>query len=207
MGRREKTDMALFWDIFILIITLAGGIFIQFFARLSPWIILPGSFAVILCLPSFWGYGLVLGFWFCCAFNTFQPEQENKIDAPNRISALKIFLFSLLTFSGFILTLILLWKLKLTTPLQSLEREIFAWIFLGMIEVSLYKIIARLSPGLYRIPMGYGIAVLNFLMLLYWIFAQGIVVIVLTLFTLLIINPLLLSWVEPRQQEPFTWRR
>lgn len=199
--------MYLIGEIFILLLTLAGGIFIQFFTRLSPQIILAGSFPIILCLPSFWGYGLVAGFWLCCAFITFQPEQENQIDAPNRVSGLKILCFSLLTFSGFLLTLILLWKLKLTSPLKPLEREIFAWIFLCLVEVSLYKIIARLSPGLYRIPMGYGIALLNFLMILYWIFAHGIVVIVLTLLTLLVINPLLLTWVEPKQQEPYTWRR
>lgn len=199
--------MYLIGEIFILILTLAGGIFIQFFARLSPWVILAGSFPVILCLPSFWGYGLVAGFWLCCAFNTFEPERENQIDAPNRVSGLKILWFSLLTFSGFLLTLILLWKLKITSPLKPMEREIFAWIFLGFVEVSLYKIIARLSPGLYRVPMGYGIAVLNFLMILYWIFARGIVVIVLTLLTLLVLNPLLLTWVEPRQQEPYTWRK
>ena len=199
--------MVLIGQIFILLLSLAGGIFIQFFARLSPWIILAGSFPVILSLPSFWGYGLVAGFWLCCAFNTFQPERENQIDAPNRASWLKILWFSLLTFSGFLLTLVLLWKLKITSPLTLLEREIFAWIFLGLVEVSLYKIIARLSPGLYRIPMGYGIASLNFLMVFYWIFARGIVVILLTLLTLLVINPLLLTWVEPRQQEPFTWRR
>lgn len=199
--------MVLFWNIFILLLTLAGGIFLQFFSRISPWIILVGSFLVILCLPPFWGYGLVCGFWLCCAFNTFQPDQENHIDAPNRVSGLKILWFSLLTFSGFLLTLILLWKLKITTSISSVEREIFAWIFLGFVEVSLYKIIARLSPGLYRIPMGYGIAALNFLMIFSWIFNQGIVVIVLTLLTLLVINPLLLTWVEPRQQETYSWRR
>lgn len=199
--------MYLIWAILILLLTLAGGLFIQFFSRLSPWIILAGSFPVILCLPSLWGCGLVCGFWLCCAFNTFQPEQENQIDAPNRIGGLKILWFSLLTFSGFLLTLILLWKLKVTSPLSSLEREIFAWIFLSLVEVSLYKIIARLSPGLYRIPMGYGIAGLNFLMILYWIFSQGIVVIVLTLLTLLVLNPLLLTWVEPRRQETYTWRK
>jgi hypothetical protein len=200
--------MYLFWDILIILLAMAGGIGIQFFARLSPWIILAGSFPVILFLPSFWGYGLVCGFWLCCAFNTFQPERENQIDAPNRVSAFKILWFSLLAFSGFLLTLILLWKLKVTSPLSSLEREIFAWIFLGLVEVSLYRIIARLSPGLYRIPMGYGIAALNFLMILYWIFAQGIIVIALTLLTMLVLNPLLLTWVEPRQKgETLTWRK
>lgn len=200
--------MYLFWDILIMLLAMAGGIGIQFFTRLSPWIVLAGSFPVILFLPSFWGYGLVCGFWLCCAFNTFQPERENQIDAPNRVSALKILWFSLLAFSGFLLTLILLWKLKVTSPLSSLEREIFAWIFLGLVEVSLYRIIARLSPGLYRIPMGYGIAALNFLMILYWIFAQGIIVIALTLLTMLVLNPLLLTWVEPRQKgETLTWRK
>jgi hypothetical protein len=200
--------MYLIWDILILLLTLAGGLAIQFFSRLSPWIILGGSFLAILCLPSFWGYGLVCGFWLCCAFNTFQPERENQIDAPSRVSALKILGFSLLTFSGFLLTLILLWKLKVTSSLSSQEREIFAWIFLAVVEVCLYKVIARLSPGLYRIPMGYGIAVLNFLMIFYWLLAEGIVVIVLTLLTLLVVNPLLLTWVEPRPQgEAYSWRK
>jgi len=201
--------MELFWAIFIVLITMAAGFVIQFFARLSPWLNLAISFPVILFLPFFWGYGLVGGIWICCAFSTFQPELENQIDSPNRVSWLKTVLFSALTFAGFLLTLILIWKLKLTSTLLPVQREIFAWIFFVVIEVSLYKIVARLAPGLHRIPMGYGMAVLNFLMIFYWIYPRGIFFMALVLVTLLIMNPLILTWVEPlvRQGEPYSWRK
>lgn len=201
--------MDLIWYLLILLLTITGGFTIQFFTRLSPWINLAVSFPVILFLPSFWGYGLVCGIWISCAFSTFHPERENQINSPDRISWLKIFLYSLLTFGGFLLTLILLWKLKLTSTLNPGQREIFAWIFLLVLEICLYKIIARLSPGLYRIPLGYGIAVMNFLMILYWVFAKGLYFMVLIFFTLLVLNPLILTWVEPvsREGEPYLWRK
>ncbi len=201
--------MELFWNIIIILSTLAGGLVIQYFIRLSPWVSLAISFPIILFLPPFYSFGLICGFWLCCAFGTFHPEAESKIDTPNRLRWYKVIGYSLLTFSGFLLTLILLWKLKITTDLPSVQREIFAWVFLIIIEICLYKIIARLSPGLYRIPLGYGIAVLDFLMIFYWLISKGIIFTLLVFLTMLFLSPLILTWVEPvvREGEPYSWRK
>jgi hypothetical protein len=201
--------MELFWSILIILFTMTAGFVIQYYIRLSPWINLAVSFPLVLLIPPSWGFGLICGIWICCAFSTFHPEMENKIDAPNRIRFVKILLYSLLTFSGFLLTLVLLWKFKIMGNPDLAQREVFAWIFLAIVEICLYKVIARLAPGLYRIPLGYGIAVLNFLMILYWVSGKGIYFMVLVFFTMLIVNPLLLTWVEPvaRQGEPYSWRK
>ncbi len=201
--------MELLGSILIILFTMPAGFMIQYYIRLSPWTNLMISVPLVLLIPPLWAFGLVCGVWICCAFNTFHPETANKIDAPNRIGFGNILLYSGLTFLGFLLTLILLWKFKTVSNLSSTQREIFAWIFLAVIEICLYKIIARLTPGLYRIPLGYAMAVINFLMIFYWISTKGIYLTLLVFFTLLILNPLILTWLEPviRQGEPYSWRK
>lgn len=194
--------------ILISLVSLGGGLVFQFFTSISPWINLALSFLLILLLPPFWGLGLVCGLWISCAFITYHPELANQIDKPNRLSLIKVLGFAALTFAGFLMTLILLWRLKITSDLNPMQREVTAWIFLVIIEISLYKVIALLSPGIYRIPLGYGIACLNFLMIFYWVFSEGLYAIILVFLSLMILNPLLLTWVEPvnRQGEPYHWR-
>ncbi len=179
----------------IYLLTLGAGFVAQSFTRLSPWLNLGLSFLLILILPPGWSLGLAAGIWIGCAFFTFNPELD-RLELLRGFSWMKVFLSSLWTFSGFLLTLCLLWKLKLSGYMVVSQREFLAWAFLGLIEICQYRIIAKLSPVLHRIPLGYGVAFFNFLMLLYWLYPLGIPVMALVLVTLLIINPLLLIFVD-----------
>lgn len=188
--------MGVIGSIFIYLLFLFAGFCLQFLARWSPLINLAASYLMVLFLPPAWSLGLTSGIWIACAFFTYNPEQEHHLDTIPAISFRKILLSSVWTFSGFLLTLIFLWKLKVQTNLDLGQRELLAWAFLGLIEICLYRVIARLSPSLYRIPLGYGMAVFNFLLLFYWIYSLGIVWMALIFFTFLIINPLLLLVVD-----------
>jgi hypothetical protein len=173
-----------------------GGFGLQLLVRWSPGIIMALSFLFAGILPTWWSLGLISGSWICCAFFTFNPEQEHQIEIVSAINWRKIFFAALWTFAGFVLTLLFIWRLKISNNLAVFPREILAWIFLISVEICLYRIIAVLVPRLYRIPLGYGIAVLNFLMILYWILPFGILKIGLILLSLLIINPLILVLVD-----------
>jgi hypothetical protein len=188
--------MATTGSIFIFILFLVVGFGLQFLIRWSPWVILAISYLVVAILPPGWSLGLIIGTWISCAFFTFNPEQVYQFEMISAVSWRKTVFSALWTFTGFLLTLIFLWKLKMSNSLELFPREILAWVFLIMIEICLYRIIARLSPRLYRIPLGYGIAFLNFLMILYWIFPFGGLFMLLILVSLLIINPLLLILVD-----------
>jgi hypothetical protein len=188
--------MATSTSIVVNILFFLGGFGWQFLVRRSPWVNLILSFAAAAILPPGWGLGLIIGIWISCAFFTFNPEQERQFETISTVNWQKIFLAALWTFSGFILTLVFLWKLKISDNMGLLPREILAWVFLILIEICLFRIIAKLVPRLYRIPIGYGIAVLNFLMILYWILPLGIWIMGLILLSLLITHPLLLVLVD-----------
>lgn len=183
-------------NIFIFILFLLVGFGLQFLVRWSPWVNLAISYLVVAIFPPVWSLGLIIGTWISCAFFTFNPELEHQFEMISAVSWRKTVFSALWTFTGFLLTLIFLWKLKMSNSLELFPREMLAWFFLILVEICLYRIIARLSPRLYRIPLGYGIAFLNFLMILYWIFPFGVLFILLILFSLLIINPLLLIIVD-----------
>lgn len=184
------------WNILIYLLALAIGFVIQNLVRWSPRANLGISYLTILILPPFWGLGLVGGFWISCSFFTYNPEIEHRHDTTPQITWSKILLYSAWTFSGFLLTLILLWKLKTANCLLLVQREEIAWLFLTLVEVCQYKVIARISASFNRIPLGYGIAVLNFLMIFYWLYPLGLYSIILIFCSFLVINPLLLSWVD-----------
>ena len=95
------------------------------------------------------------------------------------------------------MALLFLWKLKVGSNLEIGHRETMAWLFLIVIELCLYRVIARSYPSLYRIQLGYGMAIINFLMLLFWIYPLGIYLMLLIFGSLLIINPILLIWLDP----------
>ncbi len=181
--------------IFIYLLTFGVGFGLQNFTRCSPWVNLGISYLAILIIPPGWSLGLVGGAWVACAFFTFNPELDH-LELLKTFSWVKVFLSSLWTFTGFLLTLCLLWKLKVSGYLLVSHREFLAWAFLVLIEACQYRIIARLSPVLHRIPLGYGIAFFNFLMLLYWLYPLGIPIMAMVLVTLAIINPLLLVFVD-----------
>jgi hypothetical protein len=183
--------------VLIYLAALAVGFLIQYVIRWSPRLNTVLSFGAVILIPPFWSLGLIGGFWISSAFFTFKPESENQHrGAPPIITWQKVCLYSAWTFSGFLLTLVFLWKLKITNSLMIDQREVLAWLFLVLVEVCIFKIIAKISPGIYRIPMGYGMAVLNFLMVLHWIFPLGFYRAGLVLWALMVINPLLLSLVD-----------
>lgn len=183
-------------SVFIYILSLAIGFGLQLLIRWSPWLNLAISFLVVLFLPPNWSIGLVGGTWISCAFFTYNPEQERRFDVIQVINWSRTILSSLWTFAGFLLTLVFLWKLKVTNSLDVGQREIMAWYFLILVEICLYRVIARLSPNLYRGTLGYRIAFLNFLMILFWIVPLGIIYICLIFLTLMVINPLILMIVD-----------
>jgi len=169
------------------------GFLVQSIFRFSPRVSLGMSFLSVMIIPPLWGVGFTLGLWACCAFLTFSPEEEHQ----EKSGFKRILLYALFTFSGFILTLLVLWKVKYGFKmLPALQRELLAWCYLIAIEVCFYKIIANTSPKWNRFQIGYGIGFLNTCMLLFWLFPYGYPVIILTLLTLLVINPLLLFWVD-----------
>ena len=200
--------MALFLNILLFIFIAACGFIVQFFSRWSPWINLLVTYVIVLILPPFWSPALVGGIWVACAFFTFHPENEKKVDVSSSLNWRRLILSSLWTFSGFLLTLLFLWKTKVLTDLSVPEREMSAWFFMILIEICFYKVLTQLSLRLHKIPLGYGIALINFLMLFYWVFHLGLFTILLIFITLLIINPLLLIWLDPsmRTRTPFVGR-
>ncbi|HEX3048581.1 MAG TPA: hypothetical protein VHY08_27780 [Bacillota bacterium] len=188
--------MTILWGIIIFLVSITLGITWQLLVKLSPWINLGISLGLLLILAPSWSLGLVLGIWIGCAFFTYNPVQERKAEPVMRIRWYRLFFLACFTFTGFLMTLILLWKFKVFRDYTLAEREIWAWIFLVVVEVCLYKVIVKISPGLKRIPLGYGIAVLNYLMILYWIINLGWTVLILTFLSLWLLNPLLLGWLD-----------
>lgn len=168
---------------------------VQSLFRWSPWVNLIISFMAILFLPPIWSLGLVGGVWIACAFFTFNPDLD-RLELLKGFSWYKVFFSSIWTFTGFLLTLSLVWKLKVSGFLLEAQRELLAWSFLVLIEACQYRVIAKLSPVLHRIPLGYGIAFFNFLMLMFWLYQMGITLMVMALVTMVIINPLILVFVD-----------
>ena len=181
-------------QIFIYLLTLGAGFSVQNLLRWSPTVNLVLSFLIIFLVPPVWSLGLIGGIWVACAFFNFNPELD-RLELMKGFSWLKVFFSSLWVFGGFLLTLCLLWKLKVSGYMLS-QRELMGWAFFVLVEVCQYRIIAKLSPVIHRIPMGYGIAFCNFLMLLFWLLPLGIPVILMVLGTLVIIVPLLLVFVD-----------
>ncbi len=187
--------MSAAFKVFIYLLTFGIGFVVQNLTRWSPWLNLVISFLLILLIPPNWSVGLVVGIWIACAYFTFNPDLD-RLELLKGFSWYKVFFSSLWTFMGFILTLSLVWKLKVSGNLLVSQREFLAWTFLVLIEACQYRVIAKLSPVLHRIPLGYGIAFFNFLMLLYWLYQFGLPLMLMALVTLVILNPLFLVFVD-----------
>lgn len=181
--------------VFIYLLSFGTGFTVQNFTRWSPWVNLALSYLLVFVLPPNWSLGLVGGIWIACAYFTFNPDLD-RFELIKGFSWYKVFLSSLWTFAGFLLTLFLVWKLKVSGFQLVSQREFLAWTFLVLIEACQYRVIAKLSPVLHRIPLGYGIAFFNFLMLLFWLYRFGIPLMLMALVTLLIINPLFLVFID-----------
>jgi hypothetical protein len=172
------------------------GFGLQYLIRWSPIINLVLSFILALAMPPGLSFGFIIGSWISCAFFTYNPEQEGQFETVEVINWRRIFVASLWTFAGFLLTLVFLWRVKIGGMMAIDSREIIAWFFFAFVEICLCRIIAKLVPRLYRIPLGYGMAILNFLMLLYWILSFDIWTMGLILMSLLIVYPLILVSVD-----------
>ncbi len=178
------------------IIFFVLGFGLQFVIRWSPIMNLVLSFIFALAIPPGLSFGFIIGSWISCAFFTYNPEQEGQFETVAVINWRRILVASLWTFAGFLLTLVFLWRLKIGSGMEVDSREIVAWLFFAFVEICLCRIIAKLVPRLYRIPLGYGMAILNFLMLLFWILSFDIWKIGLILLSLLIVYPLILVSVD-----------
>lgn len=150
----------------------------------------------VLILPPAWSAGLTVGVWICCAFWTDFSQDEANNESPPK-GWLQVIGYALFTFSGFILTLFWLWRLKteLTIALEW-SHEILGWLYFGVIEISFYKLITRFNPRWNWFQVGYGIGFLDALLIAYWILPYGLLAITLTVVTLMIANPLLLLALE-----------
>ena len=187
--------MSVALKIFIYLLSFGAGLVVQHFFRLSPWVNLILSYLLVFILPPNWSLGLMGGIWICCAYFTYNPDLD-RLELLKGLSWYKVFFSSLWTFTGFLLTLSLVWKLKVTGIQLASQREVLAWTFLVLIEACQYRIVAKLSPIFHRIPLGYGIALFNFLMLAFWLYELGIPLMLMALVTLVIINPLLLIFID-----------
>ncbi len=187
----NSTGSIIVYSVFFIL-----GLGLEFVIRWSPGINLLLSFILAFVLPPGWSFGFIIGSWISCAFFTYNPEQEGQFEAITTINWRRILMASIWTFAGFLLTLVFLWRVKIGNLMGIYPREILAWTFFALVEICLCRIIAKLVPRLYRIPLGYGIAVLNFLMLLFWILPFDIWKIGLILLSLLIIYPVVLVLVD-----------
>jgi hypothetical protein len=134
------------WLLLGLTFILCIGFIVQNWFHWSPLLNLLFSFILVLLLPPLWSFGLIGGSWISCAFFPAEAGKGGRLDAPSSIPLINVLLYSVWTFSGFILTLVYLWHLKIgLSSLQPLQREMIAWFFLILIEVCQYKVIAQVT--------------------------------------------------------------
>jgi hypothetical protein len=172
---------------------LLVGVAWQYLIKWTPgqnWVL---SFLLACLLPPGLTGGLLAGIWICSAFIVSPVNLQRKVDRHPKASWKEIVKFSLWTFAGFLLTLVFMFKIKLTGVWEIKQCQWFAWSFLVVLELCLLRIIARLTPSYLRLGVGFRMGFLNFLMLLYWLYPYGWILGGLTLLTLLVMFPLLLS--------------
>lgn len=179
----------------ILGAALVAGWVIQSLVRLKPiwnfWV----TFLTILIFAPIWSIGFTVGIWLCCAFLTYHSDVNSQNEASR--SRVWVFVDALFTFSGFLLTLLLLWKVKSNIRLPlTFQHEVGAWLYFITVEICFYRIIALNYPYRKRFAIGYEIGFYNTLMVLYWIYPYGWEAVVLTFITILVLNPLLLLWLD-----------
>ena len=179
----------------IYLVTLLAGLGFQFLSRWSVTKNLWFSFLILALLPPSVSFGLVCGTWVGCAFIPL----NSGIKRPGndyRGSWREVVVFSLWVFAGFILTLVYLFKIKHSGNMEVGQSEALAWVFLAMIELCIFRIIACSVPRWSRSTLGCRIALINFLLLLYWIYPYGWFAAGLTFITFLVAFPLLLAWMD-----------
>ncbi|MGD8400415.1 MAG: hypothetical protein PVH64_05685 [Bacillota bacterium] len=153
------------------------------------------SFLMVLIAPPLPAAGLLIGIWICAAFFDIEPNWRQDLNNnPPRIGWKEVVVFSLWTFAGFLITLLLFFKLKLCGRFEIEQYNRFAWTFLLVLELCLLRVIARLIPSWSRTGVGVRMGFLNFLFLLYWLYPYGWRLGGLILLTLLVAFPILLGW-------------
>lgn len=187
------------------------GFVIQYLVRWTHHFNLFLSYLAVLMVPTEWSLGLILGTWFSVAFFTFSPNKERRVEGYSVLTGINILLYALWTLSGFILTLVFLYKLKssqlVTIPLH---RELLSWFFFIMVEICQFKIIALSVSATQRNSLGYYLAGLNFLMILFCTWSMGLVQNILIFLVLMFVIPELLKIVAGssfRQSEMVIGRR
>jgi hypothetical protein len=175
--------------------TLFAGIGFQLLTRWSPGKNVVISFFLTGILPPFLSFGLISGIWIGCAFCTLDSNIR-RLSNNAQVHWKQTIIYSLWTFSGFLLTLLFLFKIKLGGFLKTGQSEILAWIFLLILEFCILRIIARSVPNWFRTPLGYRLGFINFIMVFYWIYSYGLFVILLTFCTFMLLFPALLLWMD-----------
>lgn len=187
--------MADFWRLLIYLFCGLGGLALQEFLRITPGWLLAMTFFIIILVPPLWSMGLLAGFWVACAFLTYQPE-ENRLREQVPLTVVPVFFRSLWCFAGFGLTLILVWRLKTEGYFSPFHRELLGWSFFVLMETVIFRIIARDTPFLQRVSLGYGMSFFNYLMVFYWVYPLGLFRGILVFISILLATPLLLLWVD-----------
>ncbi|TCL62219.1 hypothetical protein EDC14_102770 [Hydrogenispora ethanolica] len=172
------------------------GMLLQYGLRWPSWLVMIGSFATLLLLPPWWSLSLVCGCWIGCAFFTVRPESSHPSENGSTFTWFQVVTGSVWAFSGFMLTLLLLWRVKTTNTLTPAELEILGWSFLLLVEVCIYKNIASQCPMHYRKYLSVGMTALIFLMLFYAVAATNFITKFLTFVIILNGNLFLLTWVD-----------
>jgi len=176
------------------------GFSCQTLARLGPGLLLAVGFGSVLFLPPLWGLGLVTGSFLACAFFTYKLKPQANAEQAG-IGWLRMMAYAALSFSGFLMTLVLVWKLKLDQQFFIAQREAVGWFFFALLEVCFYRILAYAIPSIQRFSVGYRMAFLEFWLILYWLWPMGGFTVFFVFCAMLLVSPLLLTLVD----QPTTW--
>ena len=179
----------------------AGGL-AQVLLRWPSWLVMLCPFLLVLLLPPLWALGLLSGCWISCAFLTTRPDSNRLPEEGPTFSWFHVVTGSLWVSSGFFLTLLLLWRIKTSSGIGPDQLEILGWSFLILVEVCIYKNIARNCPWPCRNHLALGMTVLTFLMIFYAIAATNFVTKLLTFIILLNGNLFMLVWVDHPPFQP-----
>lgn len=165
----------------------------QNFAMLKPKWNLILTPIILLCFPPTFSASCTLVMWVWCAFVTCEREDYPEDDMNIFYRA---FFLALFTFAGFIMSLLLMWRIKGITGMEiNLFQETIGWVYLIAIELSIFKIISLRYPR-NRIRIGVLMGVINSLLLISWISPYGWGAIILATATLLFVCPLILYWID-----------
>jgi hypothetical protein len=168
--------MTAVFQVIFFIILIPVGMGLHYLLRWPPRFLLPLCGGIIILLPPFRGAALTSGLMLAAAFIERPAETNQVMDIGESAHWWRQTLYGVvLSFSGFILALLLVWRLQFATNLNIPQREIFSWLYLALLEICLFRIIAWRVPTSRRAAVGYGIGAANYFLLFYWIYPLGII--------------------------------